>query len=591
MRTAVWVVRDRLATRSGVEKTCREVSEAGLDSVLVQVRGRGDAYYDTSLVPRSESLKKEPASFDPLAQILEKCGKSEVVAWINAFFVWGGEKPPEDQAHVVNAHPDWILTDADGRPVTVMTKEERARGWIEGAYADPASEGYRAHFAGIAGELASKYGVGGIHLDFIRYPGPDYGRGGATGESFRAATGVDPRWLPTGFEAVDYQKYLSGGLGRSRNLIATAYLLFLDHRAGEVTRTVRAVRQAVDAAGKGVKLSAAVFPGAGAAAMEKGQDWRGWVREGLLDEVFPMTYFGRHERVAAELKEIGLDHPPAGRKALIYAGLGAWTKSDAEIGAESASARGMGFDGICLFDLESMSKKGSLKTYAKAIKGRKAGGDFPAREREFPKLTGALGSALTRASPSGVDLPGEELQKKADELEKDCRETLPASLAAVEKRLAATGVEAPEWRDMRGVFRYVNPLDPPEKEEEQHKICADVKNRAASGGDFAALVREYSQDGAKSVGGTLARRYLVPGEPEDDALLNVPVGGVSEVVRAKNGCWVYIVDKKGPKETLSWEAAPWDIKRKILPRELETELARAPETPAPESMPGGKEAK
>jgi uncharacterized lipoprotein YddW (UPF0748 family) len=69
-----------------------------------------------------------------------------------------------------------------------------------------------------------------------------------------------------------------------------------------VTETVRAIRTAMREVRSRAVLSAAVYPTA--KAREKvHQDAEGWVREGLVDWVFPMTYNDSDEEHRAEVEE------------------------------------------------------------------------------------------------------------------------------------------------------------------------------------------------------------------------------------------------------------------------------------------------
>ena len=162
----------------------------------MQVRGRGDALYHSDLAPRAENLTAAPVDFDPLGQLLAACDPLPLHAWLNVFYLWGGATPPENPKHP--GHPDqsWILADNTGRPVSSYSAREKRLGWIEGSYADPASAKYRTLFVEVVRELLARYPVAGIHLDFIRYPGPGYGKSEALAGEFARLWGLDPRLLP-----------------------------------------------------------------------------------------------------------------------------------------------------------------------------------------------------------------------------------------------------------------------------------------------------------------------------------------------------------------------------------------------------------
>src|SRR5256714_6456342 len=59
MDKALWVVRDKITTQSAIDDLMADAATRGIHDVVVQVRGRGDAYYHSTLEPRAESLTGE----------------------------------------------------------------------------------------------------------------------------------------------------------------------------------------------------------------------------------------------------------------------------------------------------------------------------------------------------------------------------------------------------------------------------------------------------------------------------------------------------------------------------------------------------
>src|SRR5256714_4740271 len=103
MDKALWVVRDKITTKSAIDDLMADATTRGIHDVVVQVRGRGDAYYASSLEPRAESLGD--ASFDPLAHLV-RAGAAvgvRVHAWGNVFFVWSSADGalPNAREHLV----------------------------------------------------------------------------------------------------------------------------------------------------------------------------------------------------------------------------------------------------------------------------------------------------------------------------------------------------------------------------------------------------------------------------------------------------------------------------------------------------------
>src|SRR5262245_2977599 len=106
----LWVVRTALTSPESADQVVDQAADAGFNALFVQVRGRGDAFYASSLVPRSVLLERQPAAFDPLARLLERARSRglEVHAWINVLLA-GGFVGPAPRGHVVAQHPDWVM--------------------------------------------------------------------------------------------------------------------------------------------------------------------------------------------------------------------------------------------------------------------------------------------------------------------------------------------------------------------------------------------------------------------------------------------------------------------------------------------------
>src|SRR5690348_15060345 len=67
---ALWVLRSSLTSPGSIASLVRTARDQGFNTLLVQVRGRGDAYYRTDLEPRAADLTRQPETFDPLATVL-----------------------------------------------------------------------------------------------------------------------------------------------------------------------------------------------------------------------------------------------------------------------------------------------------------------------------------------------------------------------------------------------------------------------------------------------------------------------------------------------------------------------------------------
>ena len=88
---ALWVdaFHDGMKSPAQVEKLVADAHRGNLNALVVQVRKRGDAYFNMADEPRATDIQGPP-EFDPLAYVIQLAHASnpriEVHAWLNTFF-------------------------------------------------------------------------------------------------------------------------------------------------------------------------------------------------------------------------------------------------------------------------------------------------------------------------------------------------------------------------------------------------------------------------------------------------------------------------------------------------------------------------
>src|SRR5215213_1433569 len=82
---ALWVVRTTLTSPEKIRQLVDSAADNGFNTLIVQIRGRGDAYYKSRVEPRAIDSKDQPPSFDPLALTLTEAHKRglKVHGWLN----------------------------------------------------------------------------------------------------------------------------------------------------------------------------------------------------------------------------------------------------------------------------------------------------------------------------------------------------------------------------------------------------------------------------------------------------------------------------------------------------------------------------
>jgi uncharacterized lipoprotein YddW (UPF0748 family) len=354
---ALWVVRHAISTPGRVDQVVDIASELNINTLLVQVRGRGDAYYKSDLAPRAEALESQPPDFDPLERMIERAHSQgiEVQAWINVFLVWSAGEPPHSPNHIVNAHPDWITIRADGRKLVEMVPEEFEEKRLEGMYLSPGNPEVRKHIRDLVREIVTKYKVDGIHLDYVRYPEPGVGYDPPTRTAFQREYGIDP------IRIEDPDSTLLEIIGADH--IPDLRARWIQWKKDRVTELVRDLRHDLDLTGRPIKLTAAVIADQTAALNRYEQDWPRWLREGIIDAAIPMAYGTNPvtvERQIAAARAI-----PTERH--VYAGIALYNESARDAVAKIRRARSLGVEGIALFSFDSLVGRAGTMRQIKAV--------------------------------------------------------------------------------------------------------------------------------------------------------------------------------------------------------------------------------
>ena len=345
---AAWVVRNSLDSKSDVDRAVDYAIRARFQLLFVQVRGRADAYYRSSLEPEGLSLQQSVAQFDPLDYLLTRCHEAgiSVHAWVNVFLVWsdGGRNPPA--GHIVSEHPEWLVTNVSGVRMDQRPLDEWLAEGQTGYFVSPSRADVREHTTRVIQEIASRYPVDGIHLDYIRYPGPQFDFGAAERTAFTLRYGIDPacfagpgRWDPS-----NPDRWFLEEAGVPEVLDS----LRVEWRAAQVESLIVSVRRAV-----GTKpLSAAVLPEPDRARADEGQDWIGWIQKGLVDFVVPMAYTqepGDLVRLVEKLRRtIGVDR--------LLMGLPVFDGRERYLGYSVSLLRRQGVIGYSLFSANELEK-------------------------------------------------------------------------------------------------------------------------------------------------------------------------------------------------------------------------------------------
>jgi uncharacterized lipoprotein YddW (UPF0748 family) len=352
---ALWVPRHSLCSPAAIRTMVTQAQENGFNTLIVQVRGRGELYC-AGPEPRAEELAGQPQEWDPLEEVIREARAAglSVHAWINAMYVWSRPTPPAAREHIVHAHPDWLMVNRAGRKVAVGD---------EGVFTCPSHPEVRRHLHNLFLSIARRYDVDGVQFDYIRYPGADYCY--CAGCLTRFKRKVRPLLPPD----------LRASLDRRPGRLVYPQVLahrWSDWRREQITSLVRWIYRDLKALRPELMVSADViawgeYPGdfeKSEAYRLLGQDWYGWLREGIVDVVVPMTYQTSTPAFGRWVSAVRRAHP----ERPVWFGIGAYLFAPESAAAKIGVARAAGAAGWSLFSWSAITKEGRDDSYLRALR-------------------------------------------------------------------------------------------------------------------------------------------------------------------------------------------------------------------------------
>ena len=227
-----------IAQKEELTQILDELSDAGINTILLQTRIRATTIFPSSMEPFDGCLTGHPGSspsYDALQFAIEECHRRgmKLHAWIVTIPI--GKWKGEGCRNLRSTHPELIKKIGD-----------------EG-FLNPEAAGTATYIANFCKEVTEKYDIDGIHLDYIRYP---------------------DSWTKI----------------RNRS-----------EARDNITRIVKAVHREVKALKPWVQLSCSPVGKYADTKRQSSTGWNArdivcqdvalWMQQGLMDAIYPMMYF------------------------------------------------------------------------------------------------------------------------------------------------------------------------------------------------------------------------------------------------------------------------------------------------------------
>lgn len=317
-----------------IVNTCRENN---LNTIMIEARKIGDAYYKSNIEPRATNISGG-LDYDPLGYLIDLAhdtsgGKKyiEVHAWFVMHRITTGESLAT--SHVLVQNPEYLMLNSDGS------------GGGSTRYIDPGHPGVVDHNIAVILDCLENYDIDGINMDYIRYPDAtgSWGYNPVSVQRFNAfydKTGQpspsDPDWADWRRECGtnEVKKIYVKSLMKNPNIVLTADTVNWGYNYDNFEAS---------------SAYAQVF-----------QDWVGWLEQGIMDYNALMSYTTNTSRYQG-WSNLSLAHDDK-RGSII--GIGAYMQTSVQNSMNQlAWARARGAAGLNIYDWYSeVNAAGATRT-------------------------------------------------------------------------------------------------------------------------------------------------------------------------------------------------------------------------------------
>ncbi|MCF7855137.1 MAG: family 10 glycosylhydrolase [Candidatus Pacebacteria bacterium] len=237
------------------EQTLQRLEDAGFNTVMPNMMDAVQAWYPSRIL---YSRWKESKAGDPLDACLRAA-----------------------RGHNIDVHV-WMMVlrfgdTADKGTMQRLENCGRTQVDVHGNAAQywlcPNSPDNRRRVLQAVAEVAHRYPIDGLHLDYVRFAGANYCYCSHCRGRFEAMVGHRIEPWPSAV--------------RENSQLARQWAMF---RQQTITSLVRTINTVVDQVRPGIALSAAVFPDPNRAGEVVGQDWSSWAENDYVDFICPMNY-------------------------------------------------------------------------------------------------------------------------------------------------------------------------------------------------------------------------------------------------------------------------------------------------------------
>lgn len=252
----LWVTRWDYSSPGDIARIFASARDHYLNTIFFQIRGAGSVYFRSQIEPMAWVNSPADTIWDPLSSAIYYAHEMglQLHAWMNVYPGCNGNHSSTHPPYLYRTHRDWFVVDEGGTP---QAQQNHYR-WLS-----PTHPQVQAHLLALARELVENYAIDGLHLDYIRYPGPGYSFDSESIISFLQKNGHDPNGFPEDWDAF---------------------------RRDAITELLSQFYSLTHEESRNIALSCAVVRNFQLGNFLYFQDVETWVNRGIVDFLVPMIY-------------------------------------------------------------------------------------------------------------------------------------------------------------------------------------------------------------------------------------------------------------------------------------------------------------
>jgi uncharacterized lipoprotein YddW (UPF0748 family) len=266
------------ATEAELFDAVDSIAAAGIQLIFLETWYHSYPIYPSKITEQRPEFR----GWNPLQAVIDRAHARnvEVHAWVEVFYAYNPDYLDGSKGPVLSRHPNWQALSAN--PDNNLAEEGKI-------FFNPAHPELRQFLLDVFRELAERYAIDGINLDYIRYPvdpgDQAFGYDPVSIRLFQAETGLDIRKISRA-DKIPWSR-------------------LVQWKCTQVSSFVDTLCQQLKTQNPQLQISAAIFPDYRTDPLRstKCQDWEKWVQGDLLDFITPMCYAPKKRQRQAEIQE------------------------------------------------------------------------------------------------------------------------------------------------------------------------------------------------------------------------------------------------------------------------------------------------